>query len=145
MEIAKRIVDKMMNGDAFSQWLGIDVLEVSEDFCKLKMQVRKEMTNGFDIAHGGITYSLADSCLAFAANSYGIQALTLETSINYSKVAESGDVLTAVSKKIFTNKKHFKSGKLAKYDIVITNQNSEEIAHFTGIVYRNGEEWFPKD
>lgn len=145
MEIAKKIVDKMMNGDAFSKWLGIDVLEVSEDFCKLKMTVRDEMTNGFDIAHGGITYSLADSCLAFAANSYGIQALTLETSINYSKVAESGDILTAISKKIFTKEKHFKSGKLAKYDIVITNQNSEEIAHFTGTVYRNGKEWFPKD
>ena len=48
-------------------------------------------------------------------------------------------------KKIFTNEKHFKSGKLSKYDIVITNQNSEEIAHFTGIVYRTGKEWFPKN
>ena len=84
MDLAKKVVDKMISGDAFSKWLGIDVLEVSEDLCKVKMQVRKEMTNGFDIAHGGITYSLADSCLAFAANSYGIQALTLETSINYS-------------------------------------------------------------
>ena len=145
MDLAKKVVDKMISGDAFSQWLGIEVLEITEGFCKLKMTVIDEMTNGFNIAHGGIAYSLADSCLAFAANSYAIQALTLETSINYSKVAESGDVLTAVSKKIFTNEKHFKSGKLAKYDIVITNQNSEEIAHFTGIVYITGKEWFPKN
>ena len=49
------------------------------------MQVRKEMTNGFNIAHGGITYSLVDSALAFAANSYGIQSLSIETSINHTK------------------------------------------------------------
>ena len=81
MELAKKVVDKMMDGDAFSRWLGIEVLEISEGFCKLQMKVRDEMTNGFAIAHGGIAYSLADSCLAFAANSYGIQDVSVETSI----------------------------------------------------------------
>ena len=59
MDMAKKIVDKMIDGDAFSQWLGIKVLEVSEGFCKIEMTVREEMTNGFNIAHGGISYSLA--------------------------------------------------------------------------------------
>ena len=53
MSLAKKVVNKMINGDAFSQWLGIEVLETSEGFCKLKMKVRNEMTNGFSIAHGG--------------------------------------------------------------------------------------------
>ena len=75
MGLAKKVVDKMINGDAFSQWLGIEVLEITEGSCKLKMTVRKEMTNGFNIAHGGISYSLADSALAFAANSDGIQSV----------------------------------------------------------------------
>ena len=66
MSLAKKVVDKMINEDAFSQWLGIKVLEISEGFCKLQIQVRDEMTNGFSIAHGGISYSLLfDSCLAF--------------------------------------------------------------------------------
>ena len=81
MDLAKKVVDKMISGDAFSQWLGIEVLEITEGFCKLKMTVRDEMTNGFNIAHGGIAYSLADSCLAFAANADGIQAVSIETSI----------------------------------------------------------------
>ena len=127
----------MMNGDAFSQWLGIEVLEVTEGFCKLQMKVRDEMTNGFNIAHGGISYSLADSCLAFAANSDGIQSLSIETSISHTKKVESGDILTATSTGIDN------TNKTAMYDISITNQDNIEIAHFKGTVYRTEKEWFP--
>ena len=139
MNLAKKVVDKMISGDAFSQWLGIEVLEITEGFCKLKMTVKDEMTNGFNIAHGGIAYSLADSCLAFAANSDGIQSVSIETSISHTKKVKSGDVLTATSKEIN------KSSKTALYYITITNQDSEEIAHFKGTVYRTGKEWFPEN
>ncbi|MAR39307.1 MAG: thioesterase [Flavobacteriales bacterium] len=137
MSLARKVVKKMMNGDAFSQWLGIEVLEISEGFCKLQMKVRDEMTNGFNIAHGGISYSLADSCLAFAANSDGIQSLSIETSIAHTKKVESGDILTATSKGIDN------TNKTAMYDISITNQDNIEIAHFKGTVYRTEKEWFP--
>lgn len=137
--LAKKVVDKMMSGDAFSQWLGIEVLEISEGYCKLKMTVREEMTNGFKIAHGGIAYSLADSCLAFAANSDGVQSVSVETSISHTKKVLSGDTLTATAKEVN------KSSKTALYNISITNQNNIEIAYFKGTVYRTGKEWFPNN
>ena len=96
------------------------------------------MTNGFDISHGGIAYCLADSCLAFAANSDGIKAVSIETSISHTKKVVSGDILTATSKEIN------KSSKTALYYITITNQNKLEIAHFKGTVFRTEKEWFPK-
>ena len=68
---ATAIIDAMMKKDLFSQWLGIERVEERVGYCKLKMTVRPEMCNGFEIAHGGITYSLADSALAFASNSNG--------------------------------------------------------------------------
>jgi len=139
MDLAKKVVDKMISGDAFSQWLGIEVLEITEGFCKLKMTVRDEMTNGFNIAHGGIAYSLADSCLAFAANADGIQAVSIETSISHTKKVASGDVLTATSKEMN------KSSKTALYYITITNQDNLEVAHFKGTVFRTEKEWFPKN
>ena len=119
MDLAKKVVAKMINGDAFSQWLGIEVLETSTGFCKLKMKVRKEMTNGFDIAHGGIAYSLADSCLAFAANSDGVQSVSIETSISHTKKVMSGDTLLAHAEEIN------KGGKTALYYITITNQDNK--------------------
>ena len=137
MELAKRVVDKMISGDAFSQWLGIEVLEVTEGSCKLKMTIRKEMTNGFNIAHGGISYSLADSALAFAANSDGIQSLSVETSISHTKKVISGDTLIAKTQEIS------KDDKNAVYNINITNQDNIEVAHFQGKVYRTEREWFP--
>ena len=137
MELAKKVVGKMINGDAFSQWLGIEILEITKGFCKLKMIVRKEMTNGFNIAHGGISYSLADSALAFAANSDGIQSLSIETSISHTKKVISGDTLIATTQEISKN------DKSAIYNINITNQDNIEIAHFKGKVYRTNREWFP--
>ncbi|MEC9209901.1 MAG: hotdog fold thioesterase [Bacteroidota bacterium] len=137
MELARKVVDRMINKDAFSQWLGIEILEITKGFCKLKMIVRKEMTNGFDIAHGGISYSLADSALAFAANSDGIQSLSIETSISHTKKVISGDTLIATTQEIS------KDDKSAIYNINITNQDNIEIAHFKGKVYRTNREWFP--
>mgnify|MGYP001306343428 CR=1 FL=1 len=136
MSLAKKVINKMINGDAFSQWLGIEVLEISGGFCKLQMEVRKEMTNGFSIAHGGISYSLADSCLAFASNSYGIQSVSIETSISHTKKVESGDILIATSKEIN------KTTKTALYYITITNQKNEKIAHFRGTVFRTEKKWY---
>jgi acyl-CoA thioesterase len=139
MDLAKKVVEKMMSEDAFSQWLGIEVLEITTSFCKLQLKVREEMTNGFDIAHGGIAYSLADSCLAFAANADGLQAVSIETSISHTKKVTSGDTLTATSNQIN------KSSKTALYYITIINQNNQEVAHFKGTVFRTEKEWFPKN
>ena len=139
MELARKVVEKMITKDAFSKWLGIEILEITKGYCKLKMIVRKEMTNGFDIAHGGISYSLADSALAFAANSDGIQSLSVETSIAHTKKVMSGDTLIAETQEVSKN------DKSAIYNINITNQDNIEVAHFKGKVYRTKREWFPNN
>jgi acyl-CoA thioesterase len=97
--LAERIVDTMYNRDWFSQWLGIERVLVEAGKCVLKMKVRKEMLNGFGIAHGGICYSLADSALAFASNSHGRKAVSVETSISLIEQVKINDVLTARQKK----------------------------------------------
>ena len=139
MKLASKIVNKMMSNDSFSKWLGIEIIELSEGFCKLQMKIRDDMTNGFKIAHGGITYSLADSALAFASNSNGFQSLTIESSINYFKKVNSGDILSAITNEIN------KTEKIAKYSIVVSNQNNEKIASFNGKVHRTKKQWFPED
>lgn len=130
-----KVVGKMYNNDSFSKWLGIEVLETGPGICRLQLTVRKEMLNGFLIAHGGISYSLADSALAFASNSHGIQSVSIETSISHTQKVVEGDVLTA-----FAQEKH-KSNKIGLYEVVVTNQRNEEIAFFKGTVYRTGKEW----
>jgi len=128
------IIDHMYNGDAFSQWLGITRLDEGPGFCILEMTVRPEMVNGFGIAHGGITYALADSALAFASNSHGRKAVSIETSINHVRPVMAGDIIKAEARETSL------SYKLGIYHIRVT-RGEELVAHFKGIVYRKDEEW----
>ena len=133
--LPSRVVDKMFNNDSFSQWLGIERIQDGAGLSVLRMTVRKEMLNGFAVAHGGITYSLADSALAFAANGHGIQSMSIETSISHTKKVIEGDVLTAKAKEISL------TTRIGIYQIDIINQNNEIVAVFKGTVYRTGKEW----
>ena len=92
---SRAIVDKMYRDDAFSQWLGISIQSVEAGYCKLKMRINETMLNGFGLAHGGIAYSLADSALAFASNSRGRHAVSVETSISHLEKLQAGDEITA--------------------------------------------------
>ena len=139
MSNPRKIINKMFDKDAFSQWLGIEITDVSEGFCQLNMSGRKEMLNGFQIAHGGIAYSLADSALAFASNSHGRKSLSVETSISHTVSVKEGDVLTVTTKELSL------SDKIGVYLITIINQSNEDVAYFKGTVYRTSKEWFPND
>lgn len=132
---AKEIVDKMYNSDWFSQWLGIERLEDGPGKSVLRMTVRKEMLNGFQILHGGISYSLADSALAFAANAHGRMSVSVETSISHTEQAKEGDVLTTAVEEMSL------SNKIGVYQIRISNQENKTIALFKGTVYRTGKDW----
>lgn len=133
--LAARVVDRMYDHDPFSRWLGIIRIEDGAGESVLKMTVREEMLNGFSVAHGGITYSLADSALAFAANGHGIQSMSIETSISHTQKVVEGDVLTA--KAIEKNL----TGKIGVYEVIIKNQNNETVALFKGTVFRTGKKW----
>ena len=135
MEKPSAIVDKMYKNDLFSKWLGIDIVEKRIGKSKLTMTVRQEMVNGFGIAHGGITYSLADSALAFACNSQGRESMSIETSISHTKPCHVGDVLTAEAIE------ESLSYKIAVYHISVKNQDNETVALFKGTVYRTNKNW----
>ncbi|HET6243610.1 MAG: hotdog fold thioesterase [Bacteroidetes bacterium] len=134
----EKIVGNMYSGDLFSQWLGIEVLEVSEGYCKLKLKVRKEMLNGFSILHGGVTFSLADTALAFASNSRGKISVSTEASISFIDKVNENDFLTAVAQEASL------SEKTGVYFITVSNQNNKKVALFKGTVHRTGKEWFSK-
>jgi len=135
MKSPSEIVQLMMQNDAFSQWLGVQVLFVEEGKCSLKITVKSEMLNGFHIAHGGISYSLADSSLSFAANSHGQHCVSVETSISHLGKVSLGDELTSVAKEIYRGK------KTGVYEVDIFNQNQRLIAHFKGTVFVGEKEW----
>lgn len=135
MKTPPEIVAIMMNNDCFSQWMGIEVESVSLGACTLKLTVKTEMLNGFGILHGGISYSLSDSALAFASNSYGYKSVSIETSISHLKIVNPGETLLAKATEIHRGR------SIGVYEVNITNQNLEKISYFKGTVSISKEEW----
>ncbi|MCZ7602879.1 MAG: hotdog fold thioesterase [Melioribacteraceae bacterium] len=137
-EKAEKVVQHMMENDEFSQWLGIEILEIKPGYSKIKMKVRKEMLNGFGTTHGGITFSLADSALAFSSNNYGRIAVALETSIAFPKHVNEDDELTAIAEE------QSKGNSVGIYNVTVTNQHNVKVGIFRGTVYRTKKEFLIK-
>lgn len=120
----------MLNQDEFSKWMNIQLIEVREKYCLIEMPIKKEMINGLKTVHGGVTFSLADSALAFSSNNTNDASVALHCIINFTKAVKLGDTLTAESKLIADTR------KTGIYDITITNQNKDLVATFRGTVYK---------
>jgi acyl-CoA thioesterase len=136
MHPPKNIVDMMMSKDYFSQWLGLKILEIKKGSCKLQMTIRKEMLNGHGTAHGGITYSFADSALGFASNSHGQKSVSIETSISHIKPLVENDIIIAEAVEESC------SNKIGIYTIKVYKASENSVvALFKGTVYRTSKAW----
>ncbi len=134
------IYEQMIQKDSFSQWLGIQLIQISVGYCQLQMTVRPEMLNGFGILHGGVSFAFADSAFAFASNSHGRLSVSQQASMTYAKPAKEGDVLIAEATQL--NLGH----KTATFDVKLYQKTSEQvIAFFRGSVYRTSKEIGPVD
>ena len=131
----EQIFHRMFDNDPFSHWMGMELMSVGPGACTLKMTVRKEMLNGFGVAHGGITFSLADSAFAFACNSHGRHAVSIHCSIEHAAPVREGDVLTAAA-----TEDHL-GNSLSNYAIRVTKADGTPVAFFRGVAYRKQREW----
>lgn len=131
---AELVVDGMLAKDEFSRWLGVDLLQIKPAFCVCRMLVRKEMMNGFGVAHGGVVFSLADSAFAFACNTQGRIAMSIENSITYPASVHPGDILTAIAEE------ESATNRLGFYRVKVSNQREEIVALFRGTVYKTSQE-----
>ena len=130
----KAIPYKMLSQDAFSQWMGIEILECEMGRCKVGMTIRKDMLNSMYKAHGGVSYSLADTAFGFAANTHGKYAVSIETSINHIEALNEGDYLVAES---VIEKVNNKLG----FNVIEVKRGDELVALFKGLVYRTQKNW----
>lgn len=134
--VAERIVSAMMAKDTFSQSMGMEVVEVRPNASIVRMTVRDDMLNGFGVCHGGATFTLADSALAFACNTHGRVTMSIENSITYPKAIASGDVLTA------TAEEESSTNRLGFFRVTVRRASGETVALFRGTVYKTNKAFF---
>ena len=133
-DIALQVVEGMLARDEFSRWLGIELVELAAGRCTLRMRVRRDMVNGFGVAHGGIAFSLADSAMAFACNDSPNVTVAVDNSISYPAAIRVDDELVA------TAERQSSSRKLAFYLVTVRCEGAEVVALFRGTVYRTRQQ-----
>lgn len=137
--LAERCLGAMLAGDRFTAWMGMEVLEIAPRRSVVAMTVRPDMVNGFGVCHGGVTFSLADSALAFASNTHGRVTMSIENGIRYPHSARAGDRLTAVAEAEHVG------GRIGFYRVTVVNQDGEVVGAFRGTVYATDRPLVPQD
>ena len=126
LAIAQEVARLMWADDRASQALGMQLLEVRPGYARISMTVRRDMTNGHGMCHGGFMFLLADSTFAFACNSHNQKAVAASAEIHFLAPAQEGDVLTAEGQE-----QHL-AGRSGVYDTRVTDQSGKLVALFRG-------------
>jgi acyl-CoA thioesterase len=136
-QTADAVAAGMWARDRASKALGMKIVAVSEGAAFLEMAVRDDMLNGFDLCHGGIVTTLADSAFAFACNSRGDMTVAAGLAVELLAPAKKGDVLTARAFEVLSQ------GRTGVYDITVTNQRGETVALVRGRAHKLKDQRVP--
>ncbi|WP_299083258.1 hydroxyphenylacetyl-CoA thioesterase PaaI [uncultured Ruegeria sp.] len=126
-ERAAAAAKAMWTDDGASKWLGMTLIEVDEGYAVMQLTVKQHHCNGHGMCHGGITFSLADSCFAFACNSRNQATVAQHNTISYTAPGRMGDTLRAEAREVSL------AGRSGIYDVRVSNQHNQTIAEFRGL------------
>ncbi len=124
--IAEASRSAMFERDHAAKAHGIEIVEIGPGRAKATMTVTKDMVNGHDILHGGLCFTLADTCFAYACNSHNLVTVAQGCQITFCAAGKLGDVLTAEGRESWLK------GRNGITDVTVTNQDGTVIALFRG-------------
>ena len=126
LDRARQCAKVMYSNDRSSKALGIEVEVTEPGVAVASMTVSDDMLNGFDVIHGGLTFTLADTAFAFACNSYDDQTFAASAQVEFLRPAVLGDVLTATAKEDYRGRRN------GYHSVEVRNQRDEVVAIFRG-------------
>ena len=126
LKTAKQCAKTMWAGDKASKALGIKIEIREAGAATAHMRVREDMINGFDICHGGLIFTLADTAFAFACNAYDRVTFAASASIEFVRPAQLGDKLRAIARE------EHRGSRSGYYAVKVENDLGEVLALFRG-------------
>ena len=133
LERARACAATMYEKDDASQSLGIEIEIPAAGTAIATMRVRDDMLNGFDICHGGLVFTLADTAFAFACNAYDNLTVAGGGDIEFLRPARGGDVLRAEACE------EYRGQRRGNYKVSIHNQEGQLVALFQGRSVSRGQ------
>ena len=126
LERARRCADVMLENDASTKSMGIEIQIPEAGAAVATMTVRDDMANGFNVCHGGVVFTLADTAFAFACNAYNSETLSANATIKWLLPVRPGERLVA------TASEERREGRHGYYSIIVRNQDDVVVAEFSG-------------
>ena len=125
-QLAERTAQIMGGRDRASRFLGIEMLEIGPAYCVMALTVREDHVQGLNVCHGGYIFSLADTAMAFASNSFDTPNLAQSAQVTFLAPGQLGDRLTATARRTAA------AGRNNIWDVEVLDQNGKQIAVFRG-------------
>ena len=129
-QLALACSEAMEKDDYASQMMGIRIVESTPGRAVLQMTVRRDMSNGHAICHGGMIFTLCDTAFAHACNNTNHVTVASGCNIDFLAPAYEGDELTAVAQV------RSRSGRTGVYDVEVTRPDGTLVAVFRGKSYQ---------
>ena len=133
LQRAQACADKMYAADNASKALGIEIEIPEVGAAVALMQVREDMVNGFELCHGGLVFTLADTAFAFACNAYNDVTVAGSGTIEFLRPGYLGDTLRALALE------EHRGRRSGLYAVEVLNQHDEFVALFRGRSISRGQ------
>lgn len=124
--LAHACAEAMWREDRASQSVGMAIEHIAPGEARLTMTVTERMVNGHGLCHGGYIFTLADSAMAFACNSYNARAVASHCAISFLHPAHLNDRLIAQASE------RVRGGRSGIYDVSVRRADGIVIAEFRG-------------
>ncbi|MHA1362434.1 MAG: PaaI family thioesterase [Candidatus Freyarchaeota archaeon] len=91
-----KFIKEALNSSPFYRLLGMEVVDIKENYSRLRIPFKKELLQIQGVAHGGVVASIADAAVAIAL--FSLVDLndilsTIELKVNYLAPIKSGEIV----------------------------------------------------
>lgn len=125
LELAKKTINET---PGFIKYNNFKVEEVTNEYCKMSVELTENSVNPNGIAHGGLLFGLADTTMGLLARTTGRNIVTINAQIDYLKPGK-GSQITCIAEPL-------KVGKTtAVYRANIYNEEKTLISTVTGTFF----------
>ena len=116
-----KIIEGFENDNGFVKEHGFKIMELTNEYCLMKYEIKQSGLNPYGIVHGGIMLGLADNCAGALAFMSGNTPLTTSSNINY--------LNKATGKELIAKATILKEGnKIGYYNVDIYDDNKVLVA-----------------
>jgi acyl-CoA thioesterase len=102
------------------------MISVGPGRATMAMTVKRSMTNGHGMCHGGYIFLLADSAFAFACNSHGQRHVAQQCQVTFLSPGKLGSKLTAEAYE------RYRAERSGVTDVTVRDEFGAIIAEFRG-------------